>query len=138
MTSPRRRIFVVDDDPAYCELVREVLHGADYDVETATSGHDAFVRMASGQRPDLILLDLLMPEMDGFEFLEELRRNRAFASTPVIVLTAKDLSEDDRRRLHGSVERILVKRAGSDTLRATAEVLRNMLSKRGAPPGGTP
>ena len=62
-------------------------------------------------RPALILLDLMMPEMDGFEFLEELRRDEAGRGIPVIVITARDLSAEDHHRLNGSVERILQKGA---------------------------
>ena len=64
-------------------------------------------------RPDLILLDLLMPGMDGFEFLEELRKEEANRSIPIVVMTCQDLTAEDRKRLNGSVERILLKRASS-------------------------
>jgi CheY-like chemotaxis protein len=61
------------------------------------------------QRPDLILLDLMMPGMDGLEFLERLRRNPAAIAIPVLVLTAKDLNEEDQRRLNGRVRDVLHK-----------------------------
>jgi CheY-like chemotaxis protein len=57
----------------------------------------------------LILLDLMMPEMDGFEFMQELRKLPALRQVPVVVITAKDLAEEDRRRLNGEVARILRK-----------------------------
>jgi DNA-binding response OmpR family regulator len=59
--------------------------------------------------PSLILLDLMMPEMDGFEFLSELRRNPAWQEIPVVVLTSKDLTPEERGMLSGKVERILQK-----------------------------
>ena len=59
--------------------------------------------------PAMILLDLMMPEMDGFEFMEEMRARPACHTIPVIVITAKDLTDDDRRRLSGEVARILGK-----------------------------
>ena len=65
-------------------------------------------------RPDLILLDLMMPEMNGFEFLVELRGRPELADIPVIVVTAADLTHEDRRRLNGGVEQIL-RKAGADS-----------------------
>jgi len=65
--------------------------------------------------PALILLDLMMPEMDGFEFMDALHRRGGAQRIPVIVITAKDLTEDDRRRLNGGVERIIQKGASSQT-----------------------
>lgn len=64
-------------------------------------------------RPELILLDLMMPEMDGFQFIEELRKQAAWRSIPIIVVTAKDVTEEDRLRLNGYVEKILQKGAYS-------------------------
>ena len=74
--------------------------------------------------PGVILLDLMMPVMDGFEFLAELRREEAWRHIPVIVLTARDLSAEDRERLNGSVTRILQKGAyGQDALLAEVRSL---------------
>ena len=74
--------------------------------------------------PGVILLDLMMPVMDGFEFLEELRREEAWRGIPVIVLTGRDLSAEDRERLNGSVARILQKGAyGQDALLAEVRAL---------------
>jgi CheY-like chemotaxis protein len=63
--------------------------------------------------PSLILLDLMMPEMDGFEFMEALRQRGDGRCPPVVVITAKDLTEEDHRRLNGGVERIIQKGAAS-------------------------
>ena len=79
------------------------------------------------RRPDLILLDLLMPEMDGFEFLAELRAEPAGQGIPVVVVTAADLTEDDHRRLNGGVERILLKQAYSRE--ELLEVLRELVGR---------
>jgi CheY-like chemotaxis protein len=62
-------------------------------------------------RPVLILLDLMMPEMDGFEFVTELRQHEEWQTIPIVIVTAKDLTPEDRLRLNGSVERILQKGA---------------------------
>ena len=78
--------------------------------------------------PDLILLDLMMPIMDGFEFLGEMRKNDAWREIPVIVLTAKDLTDEDRRFLNGTVEQIFSK-AGY-THRQLTSLVRELLEKR--------
>jgi CheY-like chemotaxis protein len=61
--------------------------------------------------PDLILLDLMMPELDGFQFVDQIRTREDWRSIPIIVITAKDLNEEDRQRLNGYVEGILQKGA---------------------------
>ena len=72
--------------------------------------------MAARCLPGLVLLDLMMPEMDGFTFLEEFRRLAEARAAPVIVLTAKDLTDDDRRRLNGYVEQVVQKGSNTETL----------------------
>ena len=83
--------------------------------------------MMREQAPSLIVLDLMMPLMDGFEFAAELRRHEPWRSIPVVVLTAKELTEEDRRRLNGDVQQVLRKAAvGSDDLvRELHEQIRN-------------
>ena len=80
-------ILVIDDDPSIRELYTTLLHGEGYRVETAIDGQDGLNQL--GCAPDLILLDLMMPFMDGSEFLRRLRRLAKHASTPVIVLSAQ-------------------------------------------------
>ena len=75
----------------------------------------------AGTRPALVLLDLMMPEMDGFEFLDTLRRDESRRDIPVVVITAKTLTDADRRRLNGGVERVVQKRT-LDTDALLAEV----------------
>jgi CheY-like chemotaxis protein len=81
------RILVVDDTPAVLDVVRKVLEGEGYRVTTCLESVDA-VRLAQAERPDLIMLDVVMPEMSGWEVLAALRADAAFAKTPVIVCTA--------------------------------------------------
>ena len=83
-----------------------------WEVDEAENGRVALRRL-SKIRPDLILLDLMMPEMDGFEFLSELRKMGDHHGIPVVVVTGADLSEKDRRDLNGGVERVLSKSAFS-------------------------
>ncbi len=66
---------------------------------------------ARGPVPDLVLLDLMMPEMNGFEFLEAVRKLEAWRAVPVVVITAKNLTDDDRHRLNGGVERVVAEGA---------------------------
>ena len=75
----------------------------------AINGRSGLDWLANHPAPSLILLDLMMPEMDGFEFLRELRRQPAFVDVPVIVVTAKELTAEDVRILRGQTERIITK-----------------------------
>jgi len=99
---------VVDDDADARLLLRRMLEKAEYTVVEAEHGRAALAHLAE-LTPELILLDLMMPEMDGFGFLDELRRLPNGRSIPVVVFTAKELTAEDHRRLNGSVERIIEK-----------------------------
>jgi CheY-like chemotaxis protein len=103
-----RRVLVVDDDPDQRQRLRGLLERAGLDVDEAGDGREALTRLDEGW-PALILLDLLMPEMDGFTFLAELQRRGEGRSVPVVVLTAKDLTAEDHRRLAGPIGKILRK-----------------------------
>jgi len=98
----------VEDDPSTREMIRRTLEQDGWTVCEAENGRVGIERLAES-RPELILLDLMMPEMDGFEFLRELRKQDAFVDIPVIVVTAKELTADDVRILRGQTERIITK-----------------------------
>jgi CheY-like chemotaxis protein len=118
-----RPILVVDDDPALREMLRRTLEREGYRVVEADNGREALARVRE-LPPGAILLDLMMPTMDGFEFIAELRRHDEGRSTPIIVITARDLSAAERRRLSGSVERIVHKgQAGRESLLAEVRAL---------------
>ena len=104
----RRPVLVVEDDPATRALLRRTLEQEGWDVSEAENGRVALGRFEQ-QVPDLVLLDLMMPEMDGFEFLESMRQVSAWRAVPVVVITAKDLTERDRERLNGGVARVVQK-----------------------------
>jgi len=104
--------LVIEDDLAARELLRRTLEQDGWRVEVAGNGRDG-LRALEGELPDLILLDLMMPEMDGFAFVEALRANPAWAAIPVLVVTARDLTNEDRRRLEGQVRQVLQKGAFS-------------------------
>jgi len=107
---PARHILLVEDDETTRTVTRRALEREGWSITPAENGRVALARMAA-ERPDAILLDLMMPEMDGFEFLAELRRHAPWRDIPVLVLTAMDLTDEDRRRLNGEVERIIQKGA---------------------------
>jgi CheY-like chemotaxis protein len=87
-------------------------------------------------RPNLILLDLMMPEMDGFAFLRALRAEADWRDIPVVVLTAKDVTAEDRRRLAGRADRVLQK--GQLGLADLSAALRSLVSPQAATPDATP
>ncbi len=103
-------VLVVEDEQKTRELMLRVLEKDGYIVDGAENGRVALERMQV-HTPGLILLDLMMPEMDGFEFVSEIRKQKQWWAIPVVVVTAKDLTREDRRRLEGHVQKIIQKGA---------------------------
>jgi CheY-like chemotaxis protein len=120
-------VLLVEDDELMRDLTRRSLESLGVPVVEAADGHLALEAMAK-TKPGLILLDLLMPEMDGFEFLAELRRHNEWRSVPVVVVTAKDIETADRIRLNGRVEAILQK--GAFTREELLAELRDLVKSR--------
>jgi CheY-like chemotaxis protein len=111
-------VLVVEDDPMAADIVRRTLEADGRPSRHARNGLEA-LRLVHESRPALIVLDLMMPEMDGFAFLDALRAEGPdFAAIPVVVLTAKDLTADERGFLSGRVQ---------ETLRKGAEQRENLL-----------
>jgi PAS domain S-box-containing protein len=106
-------VLLVEDDTATREMMARTLEKSDWAVSEAGNGREALDRLAQ-EKPQLILLDLMMPVMDGFDFLLEMRANAEWQDIPVIVLTAKDLTEEDRRILNGRVKQIVEKGSGAN------------------------
>jgi CheY-like chemotaxis protein len=102
--------LIVEDDASARDVLRRTLEQDGWSVREATNGREGLARLADGI-PDVILLDLMMPEMDGFEFVDELRGNQAWSRIPVVVVTARDLSPEERGRLEGRVRKVLQKGA---------------------------
>jgi PAS domain S-box-containing protein len=128
-----RRAMVLEDDAPTRAILRRTLEGEGWTVVEAENGRVGLERLSTGA-PDLVLLDLMMPEMDGFEFLEEFRTDGRRSAIPVVVITAKDLTEDDLRRLNGGVERV-VRKSGSGP-QALLQQVRGLLTAHLAPTGG--
>jgi len=105
-------ILLVEDDQPTREMLCRMLEKDGRMVMEAQNGRIALQQMADDQ-PGLILLDLMMPEMDGFEFVHELRKNPSWRAIPVVVLTAKDITPEEFQQLNGYVENILEKGAYS-------------------------
>jgi len=107
-------VLVVDDDADIRETMELTLALEGRTVVGAADGEAALRRLRSGHGlPCVILLDLMMPGMNGFEFLAELHKREGGRSVPVVVLTARDLSGEERLRLNGYVEKVLQKGACS-------------------------
>ena len=104
------KVLVVDDDAKSRDVLRRTLTKEGWTVAEAANGREALDHLERG-RPALVLLDLMMPEMDGFEVLERMRREEAWRDIPVIVVTAKDLTREDIDRLNGHVAKVLQKGA---------------------------
>jgi CheY-like chemotaxis protein len=107
-----RHALVVDDIAESREMLRRALENEGWQVSEAEHGHAALEALAD-QVPSLILLDLMMPVMDGFEFVMEMRKVEVWRSIPIVVVTAKDITEEDRRRLNGDVIG-LIQKSGLD------------------------
>lgn len=101
-------LLVVEDDKPTRELIVRTAEKKDWKVVSAENGVEALAKLES-QIPGLILLDLMMPEMDGFQFVEQLQQHSEWRDIPIIIMTAKDLTDADRTRLRGYVEVVLEK-----------------------------
>jgi signal transduction histidine kinase/CheY-like chemotaxis protein len=101
-------VLVVEDDDDTREMMVRTLANDGWTTHEAANGRVALERVRQAV-PDLILLDLMMPEMDGFEFISHLRENEAWAAIPVVVLTAKDITPEDHLRLQGNVRKVFRK-----------------------------
>ena len=121
---PPCTILLVEDDAPTREVMGAMLRKEGWTVHEAIDGREA-LDVLERQRPHLILLDLMMPNMDGFEFTATLRRNEAWQAIPIVVLTAKDLTDEDRQRLNGRVQSVVQK--SGETLEAVLRQVRDLV-----------
>jgi CheY-like chemotaxis protein/two-component sensor histidine kinase len=104
-----RSVLIVDDTPEVREVQRRLFEQEGWQVREAVNGAEALVELSAGA-PSLIILDLMMPVMDGFEFIMQARKDPEWRKIPIVVVTAKDLTDADRERLQGSVVGLIEKR----------------------------
>ena len=107
-----KRLLLVDDDPNVADMIRQLLEDSQYHIEVAEDGLSALEKIDASP-PDVVLLDLMLPRLDGFGFLERLKQDPRHAGLPVIVLTAKLLSARERTALTESVSQVIQKQGFS-------------------------
>ena len=117
-----QRILVVDDSPFIHELVRDILSDAGYDVERAMNGHEAMVSIGQNP-PDLVLLDIIMPEMSGYQVCRLIRSDKRLMNLPVVMMTAKDTQKDRFWGLEVGADAYITKPIEQDELLSTISEL---------------
>jgi signal transduction histidine kinase/DNA-binding response OmpR family regulator len=116
----RKYVLVVDDDPNVAEMLRQTLPESEFELDSAGDGR-AGLRAIRTRHPDLILLDLMMPKLDGFGVIENLRADPELRNIPIIVISAKDLTSDESKKLRESVA-FVMKKQGLDGSRLIHEI----------------
>jgi len=109
---PPGEVLIIEDDEAIREMLERTLSRLGWGIRTAENGRVGIDRIAEAV-PDLVLLDLMMPEMDGFQFLAEIRRVDEWQEIPIVVVTAKDLTREEQDLLHSQAQSVLAKQAHS-------------------------
>jgi ammonium transporter len=103
-------LMVVEDDKDTQEVLVRTLEKTTWEVKLASNGLEALELLEKDEIPDLILLDLMMPEMDGFQFIARIKEIENYQKIPIVVLTAKDLTPQDHLLLSGSVQQVMEKK----------------------------
>ena len=116
------RVLLIDDEPFYYQLIQKKLKESKYELEYAKSGTEGLAKIPSFE-PELLIIDLKLPEMDGLEILERLRRDPKFSAVPVIVITAKDELQEKLRAFELGADDYLVKPFQPDELVARMGIL---------------
>jgi two-component system chemotaxis sensor kinase CheA len=119
-----RRVLVVDDQFSVRELQKSILETAGYRVDTARDGTDALARLRANGHIDVVLTDIQMPGMDGFDLLREIRKDPDLESLPVVVVTSKASEDDKRQGVEAGADAYIVKKEfGQQALLETLERL---------------
>jgi len=118
--APTNRVLVVDDEPDAVNLITQLLEDEGYQIKGAYSGEEA-IHALEDEVPDIILLDLLMPQMDGFDVIQRIKTNPDWSDIPIVVVTAKDLTDADWEFLRQRVDKI-IRKSGLDRETLVSEV----------------
>ncbi|HVQ55003.1 MAG TPA: response regulator, partial [Thermoanaerobaculia bacterium] len=124
---PPGQVLIVDDDPDVREALERELSAAGFAAASVPGGCEALDRIRA-ERPAAVLLDLMMPDPDGFEVLCRMREDAAMRDIPVVIMTARDLTPSDYERLNGSAQRIL--RKGAEMTRLIRDTLTTLTNER--------
>jgi signal transduction histidine kinase/CheY-like chemotaxis protein len=123
-------VLLVEDDPASREAARRMIEKMGLEVAVAANGREALRWVRANRRPSIVLLDLMMPEMDGFAFLDAFRAEPSWNDVPVVVVTAKELTQSEREMLAGRTRQVLAK--GSATAVELTEAVAAAVRRRPA------
>ena len=102
------KVLIIDDDRTAAELIQVILEAEGYEVSKTTNGKEG-VRMAAVEPPDLIILDLIMPDISGFNVAYQLKQQHATRNTPIIILTSMDVDEETKEQMQGFISTIMSK-----------------------------
>jgi len=122
----QKHVLVVDDDPDVADMLRQFLPETEFRLDSALDGEDG-LRAVMASRPDIILLDIIMPRLDGFGVIESLRADPRTRDLPIIVISAKELTIDESDRLKETVS-LVMKKQGFHGVTLTEEI-NNILRK---------
>ena len=122
----KEKILIVEDNPVHMRLIEMALRAKDYTLLKAASGEEA-LEIAVRDKPDLVIMDMHLPKMNGFEVTRKLRENPAFSHTPIIAITANVMKEDRERVIESGGDAYTTKPINT---RELPEVIAEMLSQR--------
>lgn len=129
LTTTKNRILIVDDEPGNIKILSNILAG-DYALSVATSGAQA-LQIAQVQLPDIVLLDMIMPEMDGIQVCEALKANEQTGDIPVIFVTSMSDTANEERGLHAGAVDYISKPISPPIVKARVKIhIQNYLSKK--------
>ena len=137
MTTMLKTVMVIDDEPDTVEMLAEMMRLSGYQVFKSISGRHA-IHLISREKPDVVLLDVMMPDLSGLDVLRFMRRDPRLEKIPVIILSAKCMPADVRSGLDAGADRYLVKPVGCEDLRQAVNeaILVGRMKPAGTPANG--